>query len=307
MPSPVGLGTTLFERDPVTGNYVEWYVVDLVWRDGGVSVLLSRGDQQATTDADRLEDAVTDRDNAAWAPSMYDGTDGDGNAVWIPHPEHTDGSVDRDDVRLRTAPDNPSALTFEKIQGRGSRNEVNNFLEGSADGLVFHELGSVSSWKAAFVARTPAGAIVSALTLHHYHPSTNGEEIAITRVANHTSAPKNTSTWMIARARKWAERTGYERVASYAGVGGNEGVCYRAAGFDADGEPIEVDGKNWSDDHHGSGDGDTSWLKQKYIYELDPETYRQKGREWAVETTTDGVLVPGRSGLSASSRSALAD
>lgn len=299
----VSPGTAIFEL--IDGTYVEWYVVDVQMtpdhpRSHAVAIL-SNGRERATADADRLDDAVADGDNPRWVPSLYDGEGPDG-AEWVPHPRRADpdASLGDVDVRLRTAPESPSDLTFEKIEGRGSRTEVNNFLEGAEDGLVSHDLGGVSSWKAAFVARHD-GAIVSALTMHHYHPSTNGVEIAITRVANHPSAPKNTSTWVIARARKWAERAGYERVATYAGVGGNEGVCYRAAGFDAVGEPVEVDGKNWTSDHHGAADEDSTWLKQKYVYELAPEKYADKGPEWAVESIADGVLVPGRSGLSASS------
>jgi hypothetical protein len=294
---PVDTGKTVFEL--VDGTYREWYIVTLVARDDGFSAILTHGNQRATVDADDLHDAVVDRDCAEWVPAMYDGeherADGEVVVEWIPHPKHVDaGSIDDVSVDLRVAPDSPSDLTFEKIQGRGSRTEVNNFLEGADDGLVFHELGGVSSWKTAFVARYD-GAIVSAIVLHHYHPSTNGVEIAISRLANHTNAPHNTSTWMIARARKWAERAGYERLATYAGVGGNGGVCYRAAGFDAVGEPVEVEGKDWTSDHHGSGDGDTSWLKQKYVYDLSPETYADKPDEWAVESVVDRVTVPGRS------------
>lgn len=294
MPSPVSPGTTLFEYEQQTGTYVEWYVIDLVWRETGVSALLSRGDRRATVDADDLADAVTDDSDPSWVPAMYDGPDTEGNPEWIPHPRHAGLSENQDiaDVDLRIAPDSPSELTFEKIEGRGSRSEVNNFLNGAGDGLVFHELGGVASWKAAFVARYD-GAIVSALVLHHYHPSTNGVEIAITRLANHTSAPANTSTWMIARARKWAERTGYERMATYAGVGGNCGTCYRAAGFDAVGNPVTVSGTQWT------GDDGEEWTKQKFVDDLSPETYADKSAEWAVETVTDRVTVPDRDGVAA--------
>jgi hypothetical protein len=265
MVSQIQTGTTLFELE--NGRYVEWYVVDLVWSDDGVSAILSHGDRRATVDADELEAAVVD-ESPTWVPSMYEQGD-DGELEPIPHPNHSDADADGDDVDvdLRVAPDSPTDLSFERMSGRGSRTEVNNFLEGGDDGLVNHELGGVSSWKTAFVARHD-DAIVSAIVLHHYHPSTNGVEIAITRVANHPSAPKNTSSWVVARAREWAKEAGYERIATYAGVGGNAGVCYQAAGFEKAGEPVEVDGKNWSDDHHGS-DESSSWTKQKYVYEFE--------------------------------------
>lgn len=283
--SIVDAGTTIFQL--VDGTYVEWYVVDLIWREAGVSAILSRGVARATVDADTLAQKVADEVDHSWVPAMYDGTDEDGQAVWVPHPRRADPDADADDVDLRVAPDNPSELTFEKIEGAGSRKEVNNFLEGASDGLVFHELGGVSSWKAAFVARYD-GAIVSAIVLHHYHPSTNGEELAITRLANHASAPANTSTWMIARARDWAERAGYDRLATYAGVGGNSGTCYRAAGFEAVGEPEVVTGKSWT------GSREEEWRKQKFVYDLEPETYEDKSDQWAIETVADSVVVPGR-------------
>lgn len=298
-PAIVEPGKAVFEL--VGNTYVEWYVADVLMApdhpDRHAAAILTNGRERATVDADRLGDAIRDDNNPRWAPAMYDGEGTDG-PEWIPHPRRADPEADLEDVdvQLRTAPDSPSDLAFEKIEGRGSRTEVNNFLEGTGDGLVFHELGGVSSWKASFVARYD-GAIVSAIVLHHYHPSTNGVEIAISRLANHANAPHNTSTWMISRARKWAERAGYERLATYVGVGGNGGVCYRAAGFDAVGEPVEVEGKDWTADHHGAGEGDTSWLKQKYVYQLSPNTYADKSREWAVETVCDDVLIPGRGGL----------
>jgi len=290
MPSPVEPGTTLFKLD--AGTYVEWSVVELVWRDDGVSVVLSRGDRRATVDADALETAVTDRSDPSWTPSMYDGTDAEGNAEWIPHPKHADRDAAADGPERRVAPATPSALTFEKIEGRGSRREVNNFLNGADDGLVFHDLGGVASWKAAFVARYD-GAIVSALVVHHYHPSTNGVELAVTRLANHTCAPKNTSTWMLGRVRRWAERVGYERLATYAGVGGNDGTCYRAYGFEPVGEPERVTGTTWV------GDGTDEWTKQKFVYELDPERYADKSDAWAVETVADRVREPATGVVSA--------
>jgi len=263
--STVKPGVTLFQLDTESRTYVEWYVVDCVTREDGTSAIISRGNARATVDADELHYTVVDDDDPSWVPSMVDRFDEEDEPVWIPYPKFTDVDADLDDVsvEMRVSPSTPNELTFEKIQGAGSRTEVNNFLEGAEDNLVFHELGGISSWKAAFVARYD-GAIVSTIVLHHYHPSTNGVEIAITRLANHSSAPKNTSTWMLSRARKWAERFGYQRLATYAGVGGNSGVCYRAYGFALEGEPVHVSGKDWT------GDNNEEWLKQKYVYDLSP-------------------------------------
>lgn len=287
----IDVGTTIFERAEDGTTYVEWYVTDLVWRDDGVSALLSRGDAQATVDVVDLEHAVGDPDDPAWVPSLYDGTDEDGNAVWVPDPNQAE-TIEEDsehELDLRVAPDSPSDLRFEKIEGSGSRREVNTFLEGSDDGLVFHSLGGVPSWKAAFVARTDDGAIVSVVVVWHYHPSTNGEELAITRLANHTAAPPNTSSWMISHVRKWAERAGYETLATYADLDENDGTCYEAYGMEKVGEPEVVEGKEWTDE-----DDDAEWRRQKWEYDLDPATYADKSEDWATETVVDQVTVPGR-------------
>ena len=274
----VDLGKTLFQFDQRTGRYVEWYVADIIHTEDGAAAVLTHGDRRATHDLSELESAVVDRDNAAWVPALFDEHTEDGEPCWVPHPKHTeDGDVPTTDVSLRVGPASPSELSFERVSGRGSRTEVNTFLDGADDGLVAHELGGVASWKTAFVARYD-GAIVSAIVLHYYNPAQNGDAICITRLANHPSAPKNTSTWMIARARRWAERTGHERIVAYAGVGGNEGTCYRAAGFEPEGDVERVTGKDWSGDQQ-------VWERRKFVDDrLDPEVYADKSASWAVET-----------------------
>lgn len=281
-------GTTLFEL--ADDQYLEWYVVDVYKKPQGFAALLTGGDRRMTVDADDLGDAIAS-DSPKWVPAMYEYDDQGDTLVAIPHPRRADETADPDqgvDVDRRVAPDSPKDLSFERVGGRGSRTEVNAFLEGAEDGLVDHELGGVASWKTAFVARYD-GAIVSAVVLHHYHPSTNGVEIAITRVANHPSAPANTSSWVIARARKWAERAGYERVATYAGVGGNGGTCYQAAGFRKVGEPQVVDGKDWKGERGGT------WVKQKYVYDLEPETYDG----WSEADATASVEIGGEAASTA--------
>ncbi|WP_353635524.1 hypothetical protein ABSL23_15880 (plasmid) [Halobacterium sp. NMX12-1] len=288
MPATISPGTALFELDAAAETYHEWLVADVIATTNGHAAILTDGHQRATVDIDRLRATVTDESDPSWVPATYAGTDDAGDPSWIPHPRRANPAADvGHSVDLRTAPDTPSELTFEKIEGRGSRREVNAFLNGARDGLVFHALGGVASWKAAFAARYD-GALVSVLVLHHYHPSTNGREIAVTRLANHTNAPANTSTWMLAHARKWAERAGYDRLATYAGVDGNDGTCYRAYGFQPAGDPVEVSGTTWT----GDGAETETWRKQKYVYDLAPETYRDKSPEWAVETVCDRVVVP---------------
>lgn len=161
-------------------------------------------------------------------------------------------------------PDSVSDLTFEKIGGRGSRRTVNSFLEGHEDGFVDHACGGVHTWKAAFVARYE-GEIIAALVLAP-HPNgkiaAEGEEVVISRIACHPVRPKNTSSWMISKARKWAERDGFERISALAGVDGNRGKVYEAAGFeleDVNEDYLDRDGNKWH--------------KRRYVDELNPEKY----------------------------------
>jgi len=42
--SALSVGTTLFEYDERRDRYVEWYCVDKVFHEEGVSAILSRGD-----------------------------------------------------------------------------------------------------------------------------------------------------------------------------------------------------------------------------------------------------------------------
>lgn len=293
--SPLQIDSVIFEL--AGDEYRALTVIDVIWpTDESAKVILESEDHRFAFDADALEQRIED-DDPTYVPSQYAGNDPAYDDEWIPHLRQADRDAEANQLERMQAPMSPRDLTFEKIEQTGSQTVVNDFLEGGRDGLVFHELGKVSSWRAAFVARDPdTGDIVSAITLHHYHPSTNGVELAITRVANHETAPINTSTWMIARARKWAERAGYERLATYAGVGGNAGVCYQAAGFEKVGEPVEVEGKDWKGDR-----ADETWEKQKYIYDLNPDKYADKSEQWAVDSIAHGTITPGRQAYNASS------
>lgn len=281
--SPVQLGTVVFELEG--GRYRRRDVVDVVYRsdehDGPRALLEAADGSTIAVDAIALEEQLADETVDRWVPSMVDSDD-----EWIPHPRRAadePAAVDvDDDDRLERfdAPRSPKELVVERNSGEGSQTEVNAFLEGGPDGLVSHELGSVSSWKTSFVARHPeTGEIVSAVVLHYYNPSQTGVELAITRLANHPAAPHNTSSYMISRVRKWAERTGHDRLVTYSGVDENEGVCYRAAGLEPVGEPERVEGKNWS--------GDTEeWVRQKWAYELSPDDYAEWGEQRATESVT---------------------
>lgn len=174
------------------------------------------------------------------------------------------------DVRARSdipEPENPSDLIFEKIDGRGSRKTVNTFLQGYEDGHVDHACGGVHHWKAAFVARYQdhiIGVIVLAPPQNGVLAA-EGNEIVISRIACHPVRPPNTSSWLIARARDWAERAGYSRISALAGVDGNRGNCYQGAGFELEGETSE----------YVDPDGNV-WHKRRYVDELEPEKYASR-------------------------------
>lgn len=149
-------------------------------------------------------------------------------------------------------------LEFEQIAGRGSRKTVNAVLEA-----VDHRLGAVQKWKAAFVARDATGRIQSVCVTHFYHPSQNGEELCITRLANRPDAPENTSSWILAKVREWAREQDYARLATYSGVDHNAGACYEAAGFEPADETRERDGAAWTCD-----DDQDTWTRQKWTVTL---------------------------------------
>ncbi len=113
-------------------------------RDGEYLALVDFGTDLARVDARRI--AVADATEAgAWTTDCPDAMDYADRRYtrWI-------------DVRARSdvpEPDHVDDLSFEKIDGRGSRKTVNAFLEGYEDGHVDHACGGVHHWKAAFVAR----------------------------------------------------------------------------------------------------------------------------------------------------------
>lgn len=288
--SPISIGKPLFEY--VNGDYLEWTVTDVHHRDDPEPhAILERDTEQATVGVWQLESAIY-ADDSRWTSGLYDGKDDTGDPQWIPHPRYKPDSVadfsDDHDPHLRVAPSNPSDLTVKKLTAKDSRKEINRFLEGADDDLVWHELGGIAKWKAAFAAYY-RNAIVTVIVLHHYHPDTNGTELAITRLAHHPSAPNNTSSYMIGRARRYAERAGYERISAYTGVGDNTGTCYKAAGFDSEGTITERNSTDWDDDTNGTID---TWHRQKFVADLSPEKYADKDEQWAAKTAVDEIIEP---------------
>lgn len=119
--------------------------------------------------------------------------------------------------------------------GEGSRQRVNAFLE-----QVGHELGDVPGWLMAWSARHEdrivAVLVLSRPTARAYD---DGTAVEVSRMAARPERPHNTCSWLLARARTWAALSGYDRMIAYAGVAGNRGTAYDAAGFDC--ESVETD------------------------------------------------------------------
>lgn len=177
-----------------------------------------------------------------------------------------------EDIREQSSVPTPpscSALTVNQISGAGSRARINEFLEGGSDGLVDHSLGSVHVWKAAFIATYHGHTIAALVLANPASPNANAnEELVISRLACHPVRPHNTSSWFIARAREWAQFQGYKRLVAYAGVGGNDGTCYEAAGFDHK-ETVWADGSGWTNregrDEVANGH---QWRRSKWVDEF---------------------------------------
>ncbi len=123
----------------------------------------------------------------------------------------------------------PNSVDDLRLTRERSRSEVNSFLDAK---MVDHELGSVPGWKAAFGARfneeLVAVCILGRPVARHIDAD---EVISISRFAALPTRPANTGSWLIARARKWARLEGYRKIIAYAGVAGNYGTIYEAAGF----------------------------------------------------------------------------
>ncbi len=157
----------------------------------------------------------------------------------------------------------PRSVSDLRVTRERSRNEINRFLELDD---VNHKLGDVPGWKAAFGARYNSKLIaVCILGRPVSRMVDSNAEISITRFAARPERPANTGSWLIARARRWAFLEGYERVSAHAGVAGNEGTMYAAAGFELiREEPARGDGWQSRDKRQAVDD----FTRRKWVYEL---------------------------------------
>lgn len=143
----------------------------------------------------------------------------------------------------------PSSVDDLELVRERERKPVNEFLEQR------HPLGSVPGWKACFSGRY-RDSIVAVLVVGRpvSRAADDGTELSITRFCRREDRPANTGSWLIARARDWARLEGFDTISAHAGVAGNHGTVYEAAGF----ECVDVtmaDGSGWL----SQGDDRETW------------------------------------------------
>jgi GNAT superfamily N-acetyltransferase len=137
-------------------------------------------------------------------------------------------------------PPSPGSVDHLTLTRERSRTDVNRFLERH------HPRGEVVGWLACFGARYQ-GHLVACVVIER--PSArmldDGSVVELTRYGIRDDRPENTGSWLIAHARDWAALEGYDRFIAYAGVAGNHGTVYEAAGFECD-DVSMADGSGWT-------------------------------------------------------------
>jgi GNAT superfamily N-acetyltransferase len=163
---------------------------------------------------------------------------------------------------IDSPPEPPSVRHLELTRER-SRKTVNQFLDNYD---VDHDLGSVTGWRACFGARY-CGTLYAVVTVGRPVSGSIDDDkiVEINRFATRPERPANTGSWLIAKARDWAELEGYEKIISYAGVGGNDGTLYTACGFELVGT-TQADGSSWT--HREDREEREDFERRKYVYEL---------------------------------------
>jgi hypothetical protein len=136
-------------------------------------------------------------------------------------------------------PPSPSSTDDLELVRERTKQPVNEFLEQR------HPLGGVPGWKACFGARYK-DSIVAVLVVGRpvARAADDGTELSITRFCRRDDRPANTGSWLIARARDWARLEGFDTISAHAGVAGNHGTVYEAAGFEVT-DVTMADGAGW--------------------------------------------------------------
>lgn len=165
---------------------------------------------------------------------------------------------------IATTP-SPSSLDDLELTRERTKQPVNEFLEQR------HPLGGVPGWKAAFGARY-RDFLVAVVVLGRpvARAADDGTELSITRFCRRDDRPANTGSWLIARAREWADLEGYDSITAHAGVAGNYGTVYEAAGFEVS-DVTMADGRGWLT----QGEDRETWddyERRKWEYRLEETT-----------------------------------
>jgi len=159
-----------------------------------------------------------------------------------------------------TDPPTPDSVSDLTVTRERSVDTVNRFLERH------HPRGGVDFWHACFGARYQSH-LVACVVIER--PSArmldDGTVVEISRYGIRDDRPANTGSWLIARARDWAALEGYDRLVTYAGVAGNYGTTYEAAGFTCD-DVTMADGSGWAtrDDRDEWGD----YQRRRWVCDL---------------------------------------
>jgi len=170
------------------------------------------------------------------------------------------------DVQL-TEPPSPTSVTDLILTRERSRKRVNRFLERH------HPRGDIVAWFACFGARYQ-GHLVGCVVLER--PSArmldNGTAVELTRLGLRPDRPANLGSWLIARSRQWCALEGYDELIAYAGVAGNYGTVYEAAGFDCD-DVTQSDGSGWT--NRDDRDEWADYERRRWVYDLDGAEVRE--------------------------------
>lgn len=158
-------------------------------------------------------------------------------------------------------PPTPPNLDALSLTRERERQPVNEFLEQR------HPLGSVPGWKACFGARY-RDSLVAVLVVGRpvSRVADDGTELSITRYCRREDRPANTGSWLIGQAREWARLEGFDTLTAHAGVAGNYGTVYEAAGFEVS-DITAADGTGWLT----QGEDRETWEdyeRRKWAYEL---------------------------------------
>jgi len=159
-----------------------------------------------------------------------------------------------------TDPPSPASVADLTLTRERSRDRVSRFLKRN------HPRREVPGWLACFGARY-RGHLVGCVIVGR--PSArqydDGTRVELTRLGIREDRPPNLGSWLIARARQWCELEGYDQLIAYAGVAGNYGTVYEAAGFDCD-DVTQSNGSGWT--NRDDRDEWDDYERRRWVYDL---------------------------------------